>query len=120
MSDALRKVLKRLHPPVELMLACVRWYAAYPLSLRNLEKMTVERGVVVDHTTVHRWQSISLPVPAPAVAVAALVALAILGGLAAKTGGTRLLPGVMRITFWTAFAVAVTYAVGTSLGTTAT
>ena len=28
------------------MLVCVRWYAAYPLSLRNLEEMMAERGVV--------------------------------------------------------------------------
>jgi putative transposase len=33
----LRKVLKRLHYPLEVKLVCVRWYAAYPLSLRNLE-----------------------------------------------------------------------------------
>jgi putative transposase len=37
------------------MLVCVRWYAAHPPSLRNLEEMMAERGVVVDHTTVHRW-----------------------------------------------------------------
>ncbi len=54
MSDALRKVLKRLHCPIEVMLVCVRWYAAYPLSLRNLEEMMAERGMVVDHTTAHR------------------------------------------------------------------
>ncbi len=32
--DALRKVLKRLHYLIEVVLVCVRWYAAYPLSLR--------------------------------------------------------------------------------------
>jgi transposase-like protein len=41
---------------------CVRWYAAYPLSLRNLEEMMVERGVLVDHATVHRWALKLLPV----------------------------------------------------------
>lgn len=50
-----RKALKRLHCPLEIMLVCVRWYAAYPLSLRNLEQMMAERGVIVDHATVHRW-----------------------------------------------------------------
>jgi transposase-like protein len=35
------------------MLLCVRWYAAYPLSFRHLEEMMAERGVVVDHATVH-------------------------------------------------------------------
>lgn len=44
-----RKVLQRLHYPLEIMLVCVRWYAAYPLSLRNLEEMMAERGVAIDH-----------------------------------------------------------------------
>jgi len=51
--DALRKVIKRMHYPLEVMLVCVRWYAAYPLSFRHLEEMMAERGVVVDHATVH-------------------------------------------------------------------
>ncbi|UZY03299.1 IS6 family transposase (plasmid) [Yersinia ruckeri] len=33
----------------------VRWYLAYSLSLRNLEEMMAERGIVVDHSTLHRW-----------------------------------------------------------------
>jgi putative transposase len=33
----------------------VRWYVAYSLSLRNLEEMVVERGIEVDHSSVHRW-----------------------------------------------------------------
>jgi predicted RNase H-like nuclease (RuvC/YqgF family) len=37
------------------MLTCVRWYLAYALSLRNLEEMMQERGVFVDHSTIHRW-----------------------------------------------------------------
>ena len=44
MNDALRKVLKRLHYPIEVMLVCVRWYAAYSLSLRQLEEMMAERA----------------------------------------------------------------------------
>ena len=59
---ALRKVLKRLHYPLEVMLTCVRWYAAYPLSLRHIEEMMQERGVFVDHATVHRWAIKMLPV----------------------------------------------------------
>lgn len=39
----------------EIILQCVRWYVAYPLSYRNLEEMMAERGVEVDHTTVYRW-----------------------------------------------------------------
>ncbi|SKD06228.1 Transposase (or an inactivated derivative) [Paraburkholderia hospita] len=48
-------VLKRLHYPLDIILICVRWYVAYALSLRNLEEMMAERGVNVDHSTVHRW-----------------------------------------------------------------
>jgi len=51
MIEELRKVIKRLHYPLEVMLLCVRWYAAYPLSFRHLEEMMAERGVVVDHAT---------------------------------------------------------------------
>lgn len=38
-----------------MILLCVRWYLAYNLSLRNLEEMMAERGISVDHATVHRW-----------------------------------------------------------------
>ena len=54
-------MIKRLHFPLEIMLVCVRWYPAYPLSLRNLEEMMAERGVLVDHATVHRWALKMLP-----------------------------------------------------------
>ena len=62
MIEALRKVIQRLHYPIEVMLVCVRWYAAYPLSLRHIEEMMAERGVFVDHATVHRWSIKILPV----------------------------------------------------------
>ena len=45
MIEALSKVIKRLHYPIELMLVCVHWYSAYPLSLRHIEEMMAERGV---------------------------------------------------------------------------
>jgi transposase-like protein len=61
-NSLLCKVLKRLHYPLEVMLVCVRWYVAYPLSLRHIEEMMQERGVFVDHTTVHRWAIKILPV----------------------------------------------------------
>ena len=62
MINELRKVIKRVHYPLEVMLVCVRWYWAYPLSFRHLEEMMAERGVVVDHSTVHRWAIKMLPV----------------------------------------------------------
>ena len=51
-----------MHYPLEVVLACVRWYSAYPLSFRNIEAMMGERGVWVDHSTLHRWSIKMLPV----------------------------------------------------------
>lgn len=34
---------------------CVRGYLFYSLSLRSLEKMMAERGIIVGHFTLHRW-----------------------------------------------------------------
>jgi VIT1/CCC1 family predicted Fe2+/Mn2+ transporter len=48
-----------------------------------------------------------------------LIALAFLGGVAAKTGGAKILPGVMRVTFWSALAMGVTAGVGSMFGTAA-
>jgi transposase-like protein len=62
LSPPVAKVLKRLHYPLDVMLLCVRWYVAYPLSLRHLEQMMAERGIAVDHSTVHRWALKLLPV----------------------------------------------------------
>ena len=39
----------------EIVLTCVRWYLAYPLSLRNIEAIMTERGVSVDHSSINRW-----------------------------------------------------------------
>lgn len=61
MNPEVTKVLKRLHYPLGVMLTCVRWYVAYPLSLRHLEEMMAERGTSVDHSTVHRWALKLLP-----------------------------------------------------------
>ncbi len=38
-----------------VILSCIRWYLSYKLSLRDLEEMMAERGVDVDHSTIHRW-----------------------------------------------------------------
>lgn len=51
----IRKAFRRLHYPTDVIAQCVRWYLAYALSLRNLEEMMAERGIVVDHSTLHRW-----------------------------------------------------------------
>ena len=48
-------VFKGRHFDRPVILLCVRWYLAYNLSLRNLEEMMAERGISVDHATIHRW-----------------------------------------------------------------
>ena len=51
-----------------------------------------------------------------AVAVASLVFLALLGGLAAFTGGASIGSGAVRVTFWGALAMALTAGVGHLFG----
>lgn len=55
----------------------------------------------------------------PVIFGSALVSLAFLGGLAAKTGGAKILPGVVRVTFWSMLAMGVTAGVGAMFGVAA-
>jgi transposase-like protein len=41
--------------PPEVITVAVRWYLRYGLSYRDVEELLAERGVEVDHVTVHRW-----------------------------------------------------------------
>jgi VIT1/CCC1 family predicted Fe2+/Mn2+ transporter len=60
------------------------------------------------------------PVPRiiPLVASTSLAFLALLGGIAAKAGGASVMRGVLRVTFWGAFAIALTALIGRLFGTT--
>src|SRR5713101_4465374 len=53
--------IKRMRFPIDVILVCIRWYAAYPLSYRHLEEMMQERGVFVDHSSINRWTIRFLP-----------------------------------------------------------
>jgi len=57
------------------------------------------------------------PVLIPVVAGTSLAFLALLGGVAARAGGASVLKGAIRVTFWSALAMAVTAAVGKLFGT---
>lgn len=46
---------KGAHFPQDIILTCVRWSVAYPLSYRHVEELMEERGVDVDHATINRW-----------------------------------------------------------------
>ena len=50
-----QSLFKWRHFLPEIILLNVRWYCRYPLSYRNLEEMMADRGVEVDHSTIHRW-----------------------------------------------------------------
>lgn len=50
------------------------------------------------------------------VSIASLVFLAVLGVVGARAGGAKLWPAAIRVTFWGAFAMAVTAAVGALFG----
>jgi VIT1/CCC1 family predicted Fe2+/Mn2+ transporter len=59
--------------------------------------------------------------PAPmliyAVAIASLLFLALLGAIGAKAGGANVLKATARVTFWGAFAMALTAGIGALVGT---
>lgn len=56
------------------------------------------------------------PQMVPVVASLSLVFLAILGAVAARVGRARMLTGALRVTFWSALAMAITAAVGRLFG----
>jgi transposase-like protein len=41
--------------PPEVIVLAVRWYLRFGLSYRDVEELLAERGIDVDHVTVHRW-----------------------------------------------------------------
>jgi len=53
--DAIVPSYKGFRFPVEIISHCVWLYHRFPLSFREVEKMMMERGVVVSHETVRQW-----------------------------------------------------------------
>jgi IS6 family transposase len=41
--------------PPEVIVLAVRWYLRFGLSNRDVEELLAERGIEVDHVTIHRW-----------------------------------------------------------------
>jgi hypothetical protein len=52
---------KGMHFPIEVILVCIRWYLAHPLSYRHLGETMQERGVAVDQSSVNLWAVRFLP-----------------------------------------------------------
>lgn len=53
----------------------------------------------------------------PAVSIASLLFLALLGAIGAKAGGANIIKATLRVTFWGAFAMALTAGIGAIVGT---
>ena len=52
---------KGMRFPIDVILVCICWYAAYPLSYHHLEEMMQERGVFIGHSSINRWEIRFLP-----------------------------------------------------------
>ena len=50
-----RLMFKGRHFGRSAILPCVRWYLARGLSLRDLKETMAERGISIDHSTIHGW-----------------------------------------------------------------
>jgi transposase-like protein len=46
---------KGMRFPIGVILVCIRWYAAYPLSYRHLEEIMEEHDVSVDQSVGHSF-----------------------------------------------------------------
>lgn len=89
--------------------------AARPLQAAAASAASFSIGAVLPLATVLVDRGDSLPWT---VSGASLAFLAILGALGAWAGNAPILRPVMRVTFWGAFAMAATIAIGSLLGTT--
>ena len=97
--DELGIVETQLARPIQAALASAATFslgAALPLALAALLPSRLVIGVV---------------------SAGSLVSLAVLGAIAAHAGGASRLRGAVRVTFWSALALAVTAAVGRLVGT---
>lgn len=80
-------------------------------ALASAASFTVGAAVPLIVTAVAPEATLGYVVP-----VASLLVLAALGALAAWTGGARIAPGALRVTFWGALAMGVTAAAGALFG----
>ena len=88
--------------------------AARPVQAAAASAASFTVGAALPLATVFLDQGDSLPWT---VSAASLLFLAILGALGARAGKAPMLRPVVRVTFWGAFAMAATIAIGSLLGT---
>lgn len=89
--------------------------AARPIQAAAASAASFSVGAALPLATVLLDRGTSLPWT---VSAASLVFLAILGALGAWAGQAPMLRAIVRVTFWGAFAMAATIAIGSLLGTT--
>jgi len=89
--------------------------AARPVQAAAASAASFSVGAALPLATVLVDNGTSLPFT---VSAASLAFLAILGALGAWAGNAPMLRAVVRVTFWGAFAMAATIAIGSLLGTT--
>jgi VIT1/CCC1 family predicted Fe2+/Mn2+ transporter len=88
---------------------------ARPLQAAVSSAAAFAMGAALPLAMVWLFSGPSLPI---AVTIASLLFLALLGAVGARVGGAPVLRAVVRVTFWGAFAMAATAAIGTLFGTT--
>lgn len=88
-------------------------HAARPIQAALASAVTFATGATLPLVAVLVTRSSIL---IPVVAGSSLVFLAIMGGVAARTGGARVAVGAGRVTLWGALAMAATAVVGTLFG----
>jgi vacuolar iron transporter family protein len=98
---------------VELGMSAVS--AARPIQAAAASAASFSVGAALPLATVLLDRGTSLPWT---VSAASLAFLAILGALGAWAGQAPMVRAVVRVTFWGAFAMAATIAIGSLLGTT--
>ncbi len=88
-------------------------HMARPLQAAGASAATFAAGAALPLVTAAVLPSSGVVLGVSAVSLASL---ALLGGLAAGVGGAPIARGVLRVTFWGAFAMAVTAAIGRLFG----
>ncbi len=89
------------------------------LSARPIQAAFASAGSFAAGATMPLLAALLTPISAviPIVAGTSLVFLAILGGVGAKVGGAPVLRAAVRVTFWGALAMAITWGIGAMIGT---
>ncbi|MDR3389826.1 MAG: VIT family protein [Rudaea sp.] len=88
-------------------------FKARPLQAAMASAVTYASGAALPLLTVVATPSSWLIALVSAVS---LIVLTLLGAVAARAGGARVVPGALRVLVWGAFAIAVTAGVGTLFG----